>query len=50
MLSSVGMVLGTVIVIAFFVSVLAFVAYALLRPFTHVHYHRSGDKLWRPLP
>jgi hypothetical protein len=49
---------ATAVVIVFVVAVLAFAAYALLRPFTHVHYHRgsgdlwdhrSSDSLWKPL-
>ena len=39
----------TAVVMVFVVAVLAFVAYALVRPFTHVHYDRSSGRLWRPL-
>jgi hypothetical protein len=35
--------------IAFVIAALAVVAYALIRPLTHFHYHRSAGKLWRPL-
>jgi hypothetical protein len=33
----------------FVVAVLAVAVYALVRPWTHIHYHHSGDKLWKPL-
>ena len=39
----------TILTYLFVVAVLGFVAYALVRPFTHLHYrHRSG--LWVHLP
>jgi hypothetical protein len=39
----------TILTISFVVFVLGFVGYALVRPFTHLHYrHRSG--LWSHLP
>jgi hypothetical protein len=42
-------VLMTTVVFLFVISVLGFVGYALVRPFTHLHYrHRSG--LWSHLP
>ena len=41
--------IGTVAVMFFMFAVLAFVAYALVRPFTHVHYHHPSERLWRPL-
>lgn len=42
-------ILMTTLVFLFVISVLSFVGYALVRPFTHVHYrHRSG--LWSHLP
>jgi hypothetical protein len=46
MLAALHTVLATVVVVVFVVAVLAFAAYALVRPFTHVHYHRSGGRLW----
>lgn len=30
-------------------AILAWTAYALVRPFTHSNYHRSSERLWRPL-
>jgi hypothetical protein len=41
--------IGTFAVMVFTFAVLAVVAYALVRPFTHVHYHHPSDRLWRPL-
>jgi hypothetical protein len=41
--------IGTVAAMVFVFATLAVVAYALVRPFTHVHHHHSTDKLWRPL-
>jgi hypothetical protein len=35
--------------LVFVIAAMACVAYALIRPLTHFHYHRSGGKLWRPL-
>jgi flagellar biogenesis protein FliO len=40
----------TFVTMLFVVAVVAFAAYALVRPFTHVHHHHDpNDKLWRPL-
>ena len=41
--------LPTVVAMIFVVAVLAFALYALVRPWTHTHYHHPNDKLWRPL-
>ena len=41
--------LGVVTVMVFVISVVAFVVYALMRPFTHVHYRHPSQKLWSPL-
>ena len=41
--------IGTIAVLVFVFATLAVVAYALVRPFTHVQYHHATDKLWRPL-
>ena len=30
-------------------AILAWAAYALVRPFTHANYHRPSERLWRPL-
>jgi hypothetical protein len=38
--------IGTVFVVA---AILAVVAYALVRPWTHIHYRHPSEKLWRPL-
>jgi hypothetical protein len=46
MLAALNTAFATTVVIAFVVAALVFAAYALLRPFTHVHYHRSGGRLW----
>jgi hypothetical protein len=35
--------------LAFVLATMACVGYALIRPLTHFHYHRTGGKLWRPL-
>jgi hypothetical protein len=49
MLATASEVLGVIAVFAFVIFVLGFVAYALVRPFTHLHHeHRSG--LWSHLP
>lgn len=40
---------GTLVVMAFVISTVAFAVYALVRPFTHVHYRHSSERLWRPL-
>jgi hypothetical protein len=34
----------------FVLFVLAVVAYALVRPFTHLGYRHPEERLWRPLP
>lgn len=31
------------------VAILTSAAYAVVRPFTHFHYHHSSERLWRPL-
>jgi hypothetical protein len=46
MLAALHTVLATTGVIVFVVATLAFAAYALVRPFSHVHYHRTGSRLW----
>jgi hypothetical protein len=39
-----------IIVVMFCVAaILAFAAYALVRPFTHMHYQHPSARLWRPL-
>ena len=40
---------GTLAVAIFVVAVVAVVLYALVRPFTHLHYHHPREGLWRPL-
>jgi len=46
----VEMWLAIVVVMFCVAAILAFAAYALVRPFTHTHYqHPSGRYLWRPL-
>jgi len=49
MFAAIETILATGAVIAFVAAVLAFAAYALVRPFTHVHHERRRGKLWRPL-
>lgn len=39
----------TVVVIVTVVAIVGCVVYAAARPFTHVHYHRLNERLWRPL-
>ena len=41
--------IGTFAVMLFVISVVAFAVYALVRPFTHLHYHHPTERLWRPL-
>jgi hypothetical protein len=41
--------IGTVGTMIFVFATVAVVAYALVRPFTHVHYRHPSDRLWRPL-
>ena len=41
--------LGIVLTLAFVLFVLGFVAYAIVRPFTHTHYEHQ-DNLWSHLP
>jgi tellurite resistance protein TehA-like permease len=36
-------------VMLFVAAVLVFVAYALVRPFTHTHYRHPSQSQWRPL-
>ena len=43
------MIIGEIVVVLFVVSVVAFTLYAIVRPFTHLHYHHTSDRLWRPL-
>lgn len=40
---------ATIVVFAFVVLTLGVVAYALVRPFTHIH-HEHRDGLWTHLP
>jgi hypothetical protein len=42
-------IVGAGVAIAFVVATLAWVAYAVIRPMTHRHYHHTARKLWRPL-
>ncbi len=49
MFADVGSVLSLIVVMGFVVSALAFAAYALVRPFTHIHYRHANDRLFRPL-
>ena len=41
--------LWVVVTFAFVFSVLGFVSYALVRPFTHFGYTHPQDRIWRPL-
>ena len=49
MLANSSEVIGTVVVFAFVLFTLGVVAYALVRPFTHIH-HEHRDNLWSHLP
>jgi hypothetical protein len=49
MIATFAETMGTVTVIVFVICVLAFVAYGLVRPFTHAHYRHPSEKLWQPL-
>jgi hypothetical protein len=41
--------LAAIVVMLFVVAVLAFAGYALVRPWTHVHYRHPKGRLWSPL-
>ena len=49
MIATLEETIGTLAVMVFVISVVAFVVYALVRPFTHVHYRHPSERLWRPL-
>lgn len=49
MIATLAETLGTLGVMVFVISVVAFAVYALVRPFTHVHYRHPSERLWRPL-
>jgi hypothetical protein len=42
-------VIWTAVALGFTLSVLGVVFYGLIRPFTHIHYHRPPGKLFDPL-
>ena len=41
--------IGEVVVMVFVVAVVAWAAYALIRPFTHTHYEHPKERLFKPL-
>jgi hypothetical protein len=43
------MLLAAVVVVFAVAAILAFTAYAMLRPFTHMRYRHPSEQLWRPL-
>ena len=43
------MLLATLATTFCVIAILALAAYAFVRPFTHLHYHRTSGRLWRPL-
>jgi hypothetical protein len=43
------MLLAAVAVVFAVAAILAFTAYAMLRPFTHLRYRHPSEQLWRPL-
>jgi hypothetical protein len=49
MIATFASTVGILAVMVFVISVVAFAVYALVRPFTHLHYHHPSEKLWRPL-
>jgi len=49
MIATFAQALGTVAVMVYVVSVVAIAVYALVRPFTHLHYQHPSERLWRPL-
>ena len=49
MIATFATTIGTLAVMVFVISVVGIVVYALVRPFTHVHYHHSSERLWGPL-
>jgi hypothetical protein len=38
-----------IVVLTFVIVTIGFTIYAIERPFTHIHYHRSKEKLFQPL-
>jgi hypothetical protein len=40
---------GVAVAITFTLSVIGFTIYAIVRPFTHIHYRRQAGKLFDPL-
>jgi hypothetical protein len=49
MIATFAETLGLLAVMVFVISAVAFAVYALVRPFTHVHYRHPSEKLWSPL-
>ena len=49
MIATFAVTIGTLGVMVFVLFVVAFAVYALVRPFTHLHYHHPSERLWRPL-
>jgi hypothetical protein len=43
------MVISVAVILLFVIPVVAFAVYALVKPFTHVHYSHPSERLWRPL-
>lgn len=43
------MVIGVAVILLFVVPVIVVAVYALVRPFTHIHYTHPSERLWRPL-
>jgi hypothetical protein len=42
-------VVSMIVVFTFVIFTIGFTIYAIVRPFTHIHYHRSKEKLFQPL-
>ena len=49
MIATFAVTIETLVALVFVLSVVAFAAYALVRPFTHTNYHHPSERLWRPL-
>lgn len=43
------MVAVEILILLFAVSLVVWAVYALVRPFTHIHYEHPSERLWKPL-
>ena len=49
MIATLAVTIGILAVMVFVISAVAVALYALVRPFTHLHYSHPSERLWRPL-